>query len=201
MDESAGTFCYRADDKTFLLGCASNNGGNVLDWARSRFGTLPTVAAPGDDLPVFIPLLNGERSPEWNPTLRASWHGVSSAHTAEQLAQSVVDGVVFNLAHYVAILERTSGLPARQAILSGNGFLNPATVQILAALLDAEVRLPSNQGMATLRGAALCGFRGLGVDASAAVEELVSNSPIIPRENVDDIRKRFARYMQIRLAS
>ena len=151
-------------------------------------------------MPVFIPLLNGERSPEWDPTLRASWHGVSSAHTSEQLAQSVVDGVVFNLAHYVAILERTSGLAARQAILSGNGFLNPTTVQILAALLDAEVRLPANQGMATLRGAALCGLRGLGVDASFAVEEIVSNSPIVPRENAELVRSRFDRYMQFRLA-
>src|SRR5262249_48002719 len=86
LDEQVGTFCYRADERTFLLGCASNNGGNVLDWARARFGTLPITAAPGDGLPVFIPLLYGERSPEWDPTLRASWHGVSAAHTSEHLA-------------------------------------------------------------------------------------------------------------------
>ena len=136
LDEGAGTFCYRADEKTFLLGCASNNGGNVLDWGRAVFGRLPAAAADGHDLPVFIPLLNGERSPEWDPTLRASWHGVSSTHTAEHLAQAVVDGVVFNLAHYAAIVERTSGVPTRQAILSGNGFLLPGAVQALAALLE-----------------------------------------------------------------
>src|SRR5262245_13055774 len=200
LEESAGTFCYRADEKTFLLGCASNNGGNVLDWARAVFGGLPAAAAERDDLPVFIPLLNGERSPEWDPTLRASWHGVSSAHTAENPARSVVDGVVFNLAHYVGILDRITGISARQAILSGNGFLNPLTVQTLAASLNVEVRLPSNQGMATLRGAALCAFRGLGVDASAAVEEIVSSAPVMPRKNVELVRRRFDRYMRIRLA-
>ena len=200
LDEAAGTFCYRADEKTFLLGCAGNNGGNVLDWARAVFGRLPAAAAEYDDLPVFIPLLNGERSPEWDPGVRASWHGVSSTHTADHLVQSVVDGVVFNLAHYVAMVERASGVPTRQAILSGNGFLNPATVQTLAALLDAEVRLPSNQGMATLRGAALCGLRGLGVDASAAVEEIVSSAAVISPNNADVIRKRFDRYMEIRLS-
>src|SRR5262249_39751650 len=30
LSDAAGTFCYRANPNVFLLGCASNNGGNVL---------------------------------------------------------------------------------------------------------------------------------------------------------------------------
>src|SRR4030095_15454500 len=40
LNADAGTFCYRAREDAFLLGCASSNGGNVLDWARNTFGPM-----------------------------------------------------------------------------------------------------------------------------------------------------------------
>jgi len=57
LNDAAGTFCYRADLKSYLLGCASSNGGNVLDWARSVFGDLPRSRTSVPDTPVFLPLL------------------------------------------------------------------------------------------------------------------------------------------------
>src|SRR5678815_1935824 len=64
LTAGAGTFCYRASSDAFLLGCASSNGGNVLEWARSEFGPLEKVVA-GSDIPIFLPWMNGERSLEW----------------------------------------------------------------------------------------------------------------------------------------
>ena len=61
-----------------------------------------------DDLPVFIPLLNGERSPEWDPGLTASFHDLKANHGRAQLAQSVLEGVVFNLSWLTEILQKTS---------------------------------------------------------------------------------------------
>lgn len=57
LDPSAGTFCYRSDENSYLLGCASSNGGNVLDWGRALFGELPQEPRTG--VPTFIPLLYG----------------------------------------------------------------------------------------------------------------------------------------------
>src|SRR6188474_529325 len=88
LNASAGTFCYRASSDAFLLGCASSNGGNVLDWARNRFGPIEPLA-PGRDLPVFLPWMNGERSLEWNSELQPSWHGRTEEHTPPQLARAV----------------------------------------------------------------------------------------------------------------
>ena len=36
LDLLAGTFCYRAAEDAYILGCAGSNGGNVLDWGRLR---------------------------------------------------------------------------------------------------------------------------------------------------------------------
>jgi gluconokinase len=160
LDPSSGTFCYKADEDKFLLGCASNNGGNVLDWARSIFGKVDSVNA--DDLPVFIPLLHGERSPEWDPRLTASFHDLKANHGARQLAQSVLEGVVFNLSWFTEILQKTSGHRASEIVLSGNGFLAAAAPRILASVVGVPVLMPEDPGSASLRGAAVCAFRALG---------------------------------------
>ncbi|PYS47542.1 MAG: hypothetical protein DMG13_27640 [Acidobacteria bacterium] len=196
--EARGTFCYRINNELFLLGCASSNGGNVLDWARSIFGPLPEQSTARTDLPTFIPLLNGERSPDWNPALTATWHGINARHTAADLAYSVIDGVVFNLAHYIDILDRASGVRPNEVVLSGNGFLNRAALETLAAVLDGKVLRPPNQGLASLRGAAVCGLKTFGVNTAAEVERLVNESDVVPAINTAQARERYSRYRMLR---
>jgi sugar (pentulose or hexulose) kinase len=163
FDPAAGTFCYKAAERDYLLGCAGSNGGNVLDWARSIFGAAcRDAASAGDDVPIFIPLLHGERSPDWNPQLAGSWHRLRSQHTASDLSRSVLEGVVFNLAHFVDIVQKTSGRRGYQVVLSGNGFLDPLAASILAAVVDHSVLLPEQPGLASLRGSAVSALRGLG---------------------------------------
>ncbi len=198
LDDAAGTFCYRAERGSFLLGCAGSNGGNVLDWARSVFGPLPESLPKQSNLPTFIPLLNGERSPEWDPSLTASWHGVNSHHTADDLACAVIEGVVFNLAHYVDILQKASGQSPTQLVLSGNGFLDRLNAAILASVVEAAVLLPPTHGLASLRGAAGCGLRALGENPALALEKLVAEAEVIPSAYDAAIRERFFRYRELR---
>ncbi|HYR89262.1 MAG TPA: FGGY family carbohydrate kinase [Terriglobia bacterium] len=192
LDSSSGTFCYRADENSYLLGCAGNNGGNVLDWGRSIFGDLDSEAST--DVPILIPLLHGERSPEWDPHLTGSWHGLKARHTPADLARSVLEGVVFNLGYFVEILQRTSEQTASEIVLSGNGFLDRLAAPILAAVAGVPVSMPSRPGAASLRGAAACALRALGLPV-----------PPLPVKRVvplDDPRilDRYNQYKELRLA-
>src|SRR5262249_19949046 len=160
LNSSSGTFCYRADAGTYLLGCAGSNGGNVLDWGRRIFGSKDESEV-SDDLPIFIPLLHGERAPEWNPSLRASWHGLTAQHTAADLSRSILEGVIFNLVYFIEIVRETSGEAARELVLSGNGFLQPLAAPMLAAVKGIPTALPRTPGLASLRGAGICALRAL----------------------------------------
>lgn len=191
LDPLAGTFCYKADDGAFLLGCAGSNGGNVLDWGRSIFGTLDTDANLAD-IPIFIPLIHGERSPEWNANLTGSWHGLRAQHTVADFARSIVEGVVFNLAHYVEILEQTSDMKASEIVLSGNGFLHPLAPGILASIVGVPVRMPAEPGLATIRGAAVCALRALG----SSVPPLITTT-VKPLED-SRVAERYAKYKMLR---
>jgi gluconokinase len=192
----SGTFCYRANEDSFLLGCASNNGGNVLDWARRVFGQIES--GDGGSIPIFLPMMYGERSLDWNAKLRASWHDVGPESMPAGLKRSVLEGVVFNLAHYIEVLESASGHGADQVILSGNGFREPALAPILAALVRGDVLLPPAFGMATLRGVAALAWSSLGRDPAPALEAVVASAERIERDSQRSLPERFARYKQLR---
>ena len=161
VDSAAGTFCYRADENAYLLGCAGSNGGNVLDWGRRVLSTAGQQES-AEDPPIFIPTLHGERSPEWDPHLKGSWYGLSARHTAADLWTSILEGVMFNLAHYVEIVQRTSSKTATDLVLSGNGFLDQKAAPILANVVRLATWTPTTPGLASLRGAGICALRALG---------------------------------------
>jgi gluconokinase len=191
LDSAAGTFCYLAEKNTYLLGCAGSNGGNVLDWGRQILGTLQNADASTHP-PIFIPLLHGERSPDWNPNLTGSWHGVTARHAASDLARSIVEGIVFNLAHFIEIVQQASGEPAADLVLSGNGFLHPLAAPILATVTGKETWIPKTPGLGSLRGAGICALRALG----AAVPKLQVDR--IARLEDPEIVQRYVEYRRLR---
>jgi gluconokinase len=186
----AGTFCYMADENAYLLGCAGSNGGNVLDWGRNILGA--TDQRVGTDLPIFIPLLHGERSPEWDPDLTGSWHGLKASHTAADLSRSILEGVIFNLAHFLEIVQTASATRAADLVLSGNGFLDPLAAPLLAAIPGTPVWMPEQPGFLTIRGAAICALRALG----EPVPELRLRR--IPPLDDAKILQRYAEYRRFR---
>ena len=193
FDLVSGTFCYRAAGNEYLLGCAGNNGGNVLEWGRAVFGDQEAPRmGDAEDLPIFIPLLHGERSPDWNPHLKASWHGLTAGNTAADLSRSVVEGVIFNLGHYVEILQETSRVKASSIVLSGNGFLHPLAAPLLAAVASITVSTPSDPGLASLRGAGVCALEAMGVAAPP-----LHTTQVLPLKDAG-IAKRYAEYKRIR---
>jgi gluconokinase len=193
FDSAAGTFCYRASEDAYLLGCAGSNGGNVLDWGRRIFGT-DSDQEPSADPAIFIPLLHGERSPDWNPHLTGSWHGLTARHTAADLLRSILEGVIFNLAHFVEILQETSGEVATDLVISGNGFRHPVAAPALAAVTGLSVWAPKEPGLASLRGAGICALRALG----AAVPPLAVAS--VESLNDEALIRRYREYRRLRAA-
>jgi gluconokinase len=198
LNAAAGTFCYRATTDAFLLGCATSNGGNVLEWARESFGPMTGNSASNADLPVFLPFMNGERSLEWNPHLRESWHGRLDSHRPAQLSRAVTEGVLFNIAQYVEVVERESGVVARDIVLSGNGFQDAMLARLFASVLGREVLLPQSPGLATLRGAAVHAWNALGHDVASAMENEIQRSAHVEVVPQSALSERFARFKEAR---
>ena len=162
-----GLWALRCDPTRTLVGGSLTEGGNVHAWAMNTLrlpaGDLEAalVALPADDHGLtFVPTLNGQRSPGYDPHARGSLHGLSFDTTPLELLRAAMAGVTYRIADLLERLEGTHG--TQQTIsLSGNA-LQQSRVwqQMIADTLGRRVSA-SAQPEATARGIAMLALQGL----------------------------------------
>jgi xylulokinase len=96
---------------------------------------------------LFLPFLDGERSPYWDPHLRASFLGLSGAHRRPHLSRAVLEGVCFSLRDCRDLL-RSLGVEVSRPILTGGGVESELWRTILASVLGVVCDTASPQGPA-----------------------------------------------------
>ncbi|MBL8378593.1 MAG: gluconokinase [Burkholderiales bacterium] len=209
-DAAMRTFCYRLDQGEFVIGGATNGGGLPLRWLRDNFAQLRAGLA-GDDpyavlsslaeqAPVgaqgllFHPYLAGERAPLWNAHARASFIGLTFAHGPAHLVRAVMEGVLFNLAMILDVLEELAGGPVDE-VLAGGGFAKSSFWLTMAADLFGRDLLVADNPESTAQGAALMALKATGRVASLA--QAVALLPVATRRLRPD-PARHARYAHIK---
>lgn len=148
-------FAYQIDKTTFLMGLPSNNGSNVIEWLREVFqadyGEINQIL---DRRPMsealFLPFLNGERSPLWDAQARASYHGLHRGLGREELIFSGILGMLLNIRDNVEELAKLSEF--RAIGLLGGVTKLPAFAQLLADVLGRDILIPELENAETLGG-------------------------------------------------
>ncbi len=94
------TFCHAVDGKWHMMGVNLTSGGALQWWVDSVLGGLPGIPdgqryeaataeaakiAPGSDGLLFLPYLNGERTPHADPQARGSFVGLNLTHSRGHL--------------------------------------------------------------------------------------------------------------------
>ena len=138
---------------------------------RDAYGRMDALAAEvgaGSDGLFFHPYLNGERSPHWDPRLRASFVGAGFGHGPGHLVRALYEGIGYSIRDCYGALE-AAGLGIARARLTGGGSRSTLWRQILADILGVEVELPETSDASF--GAALVAGIGTGIfsDAAAAL--------------------------------
>ena len=126
--------------------------------------SVATTATGAEGL-FFHPYLNGERSPYWDPKLRADFVGIGFNHGAGHFVRALYEGIGYSLRDCLESL-RGAGIEISSWRAVGGGTRSRIWVQIVADILGMEVELPEN-GDASY-GAALIAGIGAGVFRDAA---------------------------------
>jgi gluconokinase len=171
----AMTFNYRLDEKTFICGGPSNNGGVALKWFVENFlqkplaspedydailNTLSDTSAGAEGL-IFLPYLFGERAPIWNSEASGVFFGIKSRHTQAHFTRAVIEGISMAL-YDIADNMIKSGLQISQVHVSGGFVRSSAWLQILANIFNKKICL-INSDDASAMGAAYLGLKTLGI--------------------------------------
>lgn len=136
-------------------------GGLALEWAASAWNQSPAeFFAQGTPEPAcasglfFLPYLIGERTPYMDANLTGAFLGLRIRHTAQDLAQAVMEGVGFALYHAYEVTREAAG--AVEVIRAGGGPLrNPELRQLLADIFGLPLEYSPEPNSSALGAAFL----------------------------------------------
>jgi xylulokinase len=135
------------------LGGPGQNGADALTWVLDLLGRRD--GAVGDALSIllaqpriadpllFLPYLQGERTPWWDANLRGALVGLNRQHRAADIAWAVMEGVAFLNRIVLERAEAGAGSRARELRFGGGGAASDAWCQIKADILARPVAVPA----------------------------------------------------------
>lgn len=126
------------------LVCTLNGARNLVAMAQAlqvsldQFSELAVSAPPGSGGLVFLPYLEGERTPPL-PNGKGELRGATLDNlTPANLARATIEGVLWSLAYGVQVL-REQASPVEQVMLTGGAAQSPAVRRIAAAVFGVPV--------------------------------------------------------------
>jgi xylulokinase len=147
------TFCHAVNGKWHMMGVNLTSGGSLQWWVDSIFRSATGAVdkkrydvatreagkiSAGSDGLIFLPYLNGERTPHADPNARGSFVGMNLTHTRGHMTRSVMEGITFALRDSLDIIESLA-VPVRQIRASGGGSKNPMWRQIQADVFGKKI--------------------------------------------------------------
>jgi xylulokinase len=154
-------------------GCLDMLWHNILFYKNQLYATPPENPYPylddiakavpaGSDHLIFLPWLNGERTPVDDTTLRGGFYNMTKTHTQNHLIRSVLEGVALNSRWSLTYVERFVRRRLSPLNFIGGGAQSDLWCQILADVLNRDIRQVTHPMQANARGAAFIAAVGLG---------------------------------------
>jgi xylulokinase len=176
--------CEYLSPGSYIYGGATGSGGLLFDWfARNILRADPAEAASSfheealrDTSVLFLPYLNGARTPLNDPSAKGLITGLVSSTGTDDLYIALLEALAFDLAMMVSRIEGAA--PNGRALrVTGGGSRNGALLRIIAETLERDLEvLPPERGSAA--GAAL--LAAVAVDRRT-VAEAARSVPVASR--------------------
>lgn len=188
---AALSFCHSVPNTWCLFGCTLAAGGS-FKWLRDTIFAderdamkkegkdvytlmtdLASKASIGSEGLVFLPYLNGERTPYPDPYAKGVFFGLSYRHGLNEISRSVMEGVTFSLRDTIELL-RDADVSVSEVRASGGGAKSKLWLQMQADIYDASI-VTTNVSETGCVGAAMLAAIGAGhfKDAEEACSQVI----------------------------
>lgn len=167
-DLNTNTFCGYQKGKWYTMG-AIINAGLSLNWFNQLFESTDyeemnkavEKVSPGSEGVIFLPYLNGERTPHLNPNISGMFLGVNLKTKRPQLTRAVMEGVAFALNQCIELMNELE-LYTREMVASGGGARSKAWLQMQADIYNIPLKIATTEEQACL-GATIAAGVGSGI--------------------------------------
>ena len=211
------TFCCAVPGCWHVMG-VTQSAGLSLKWFRDNlaWAEMETAIAMGVDpyylmdkeagsVPIganrllYLPYLNGERTPHLDPNARGVFFGLSTMHKKRDMLRAVMEGVSYSLRDCVDVM-REMNINVSDMMACGGGGTSPLWRQMLADLYGCPVKTTLNKEGPAL-GVALLAAVGAGLYSSvpeacrAVIKPEKIQEPV--EENTREYEKVYAMYRRL----
>jgi xylulokinase len=160
--------CHSVPDRWLAMGALLSPGA-AMSWFRDqilsaeRYDLLDKAAeqsGPGANRLIFLPYMQGERSPIWDPMARGVLFGLSLESSRGDLVRAVMEGTAYGLRQNLEIAINELGYSVWEIRLGGGGAKSDLWCQIKADVLNRPLVRLDEEETAVLGAAILGGIAG-----------------------------------------
>jgi xylulokinase len=136
------------------------NSGDIFE----RYNKAAENAPDGCDGLIFLPYLNGERTPYWDSSARGVFYGINLATEKMHFIKAIMEGVSFGLRNNIEVVE-SLGITINEVRAVGGGLKSQVWLNTLGKILKKPIKTVSMSDTANLGNILLCG-KALGIYSS-----------------------------------
>src|SRR6056297_176369 len=148
-----------------------------IQWTFEDLEKKIAQIKPGSGGVLFLPYLNGERTPLRDPNARGVLFGLSSKTTSEEVIRAVIEGVTFGLRDSFELIKEKTEIKTIRAV--GGGAKNKTWCSIIADNLKMPISVPENDEGGAY-GAAMLAAKGAGIQEEELANWVQINETIQP---------------------
>jgi xylulokinase len=180
--------------------------GGAMEWLRAALGSPPhealeadasRVAAGADGL-LFLPYLQGERTPVWDTEARGVFAGLGLNHGRGHLWRALLEGIALSFVDRQGVME-DEGVRLREVIAADGGGRSALFRQILCDALGVPLAYTPVTG-GTVAGAAMLAGLGIGALPSARDAKRWRRSEPLRHEPDAEAHARYRELLPVRRA-
>lgn len=178
--------------------------GRSIDWTAGlfdeglkTFDELANGIAPGSDGLIYLPYLEGERSPIFDFNARGVFFGMDPTHTKAHFYRATMEGIAYNLR--VILNAFREKLAVDEMRIIGGGAKSAIFTQIISDVCGVPIhRMTTPAADSTSLGAAVAAFIGAGVypDLKAGVAGIKVKDTIVNDQQKSAAYEKFIELYQ-----
>lgn len=175
--------------------------GSAVQWLRDNLKAVPDspssfeAAKRSADLGVVVvPALQGLAAPHWRTDVRGAMFGLNRSTTSDDIVRATLDGIACRVYEVVMAMSEDLGQKPPHLKVDGGPSGNPYLMQMIADLLDIEVRVSAALEATAIGIANLAGVSALGTSFEELANNWKAETVYLPTMEEEERRKKLEQW-------
>lgn len=189
-----GHTAYAFDGGIFVTGSA-------VQWLRDNLKAIPDSPSSNEAAKrsadmgvVVIPALQGLAAPHWRTDVRGAMFGLNRSTTSDDIVRATLDGIACRVYEVVTAMSQDAGQAPPHLKVDGGPSGNPYLMQMIADLLNLEVRVSAALEATAIGIANLAGVSVLGTSFNDLSKNWKAETSYMPKMGEDERGKKLAQW-------